>query len=81
MHWIIDVNYIEKYKLKLMFENNEAKEVDLSNYLTGTIFELLKEIDYFKKVSLNSDIDTIVWPNNADYSPDFLYKIGKSINN
>ncbi len=64
-----------------MFENNEAKEVDLSNYLTGTIFELLKEIDYFKKVSLNSDIDTIVWPNNADYSPDFLYKIGKSINN
>ena len=81
MHWIIDVNYIEKYKLKLLFENNEAKEVDLSNYLTGTIFEPLKEIDYFKKVSLNSDIDTIVWPNNADYSPDFLYKIGKSINN
>ncbi|MBI4651661.1 DUF2442 domain-containing protein [Candidatus Desantisbacteria bacterium] len=81
MHWIKDVNYIEKYRLKLKFENNEVKEVDLEKHLNGTVFEPLKDINFFKKVSLNSDIDTIVWPNNADYSPDFLYKIGKPVNN
>ncbi len=81
MHWIKDISYIKNYRLKLKFENNEVKEVDLENYLNGNIFKPLKSLNFFRKVSLNRDIDTIVWPNNADYSPDFLYKIGKSVNN
>ena len=79
MHWITEVSYIEGYKLKLKFENNKYKFVDLQPYLEGKIFEPLKDISYFKSVTLNKDIDTIVWPNNADFSPDFLYEIGKSI--
>ena len=79
MHWITDVTYIEGYKLKLKFENNEYKLVDLQSHLDGRIFEPLKDILYFKSVTLNKDIDTIVWPNNADFSPDFLYEIGQSV--
>ncbi|MCK5242155.1 DUF2442 domain-containing protein [bacterium] len=79
MHWITDVTYIEGYKLKLKFENNEYKLVDLQPHLDGRIFEPLKDILYFKSVTLNKDIDTIVWPNNADFSPDFLYEIGQSV--
>ena len=79
MHWITEVSYIEDYKLKLKFENNEYKLVDLQPYLEGKIFEPLKDVSYFKTVTLNKDIDTIVWPNNADFSPDFLYEIGQLI--
>jgi len=79
MHWITEVSYIEGYKLKLKFENNEYKLVDLQPYLEGEIFETLKDISYFKSVRLNKDIDTIVWPNDADFSPDFLYEIGQLI--
>ncbi len=79
MHWITDVTYIEDYKLKLKFENNEYKLVDLQPHLDGKIFEPLKDISYFKSVTLNKDIDTIVWPNNADFSPDFLHEIGRKI--
>lgn len=81
MHWITDVSYLEGYKLKLKFENNERKLVDLQKHLDGKIFEPLKNISYFKSVTLNKDIDTIVWPNNADFSPDFLYEIGQPVNN
>ena len=81
MHWITELSYIEDYKLKLKFENNEYKLVDLQPYLEGKIFEPLKDISYFKSVILNKDIDTIVWPNNADFSPDFLYEIGQSVTN
>lgn len=77
MHWIKDFTYVRDYKLKVMFENNKSKIVDLKNYLTGEIFKPLKNISYFRKAKLNKDIDTIVWPNNADFSPDFLYEIGK----
>jgi hypothetical protein len=81
MHWVIDVSYIGEYKLKIKFENNECKIADLRPHLEGKIFEPLKNISYFKSASLNKDIDTVVWPNNADFSPDFLYEIGQSVNN
>jgi hypothetical protein len=60
----------------LTFEDGVAKLVDLELYLDGEIFEPLKNIDYFKTVRVNPDIDTIVWDNNADLSPDFLYEVG-----
>lgn len=77
MHWIKDFTYIKDYKIKLVFENKKCKTVDLKDHLSGKVFNPLKNISYFRKVKLNKDIDTIVWPNNADFSPDFLYEIGK----
>ncbi|RLC08645.1 MAG: DUF2442 domain-containing protein [Deltaproteobacteria bacterium] len=77
MHFVRDVEYLAEYKLKLVFEDSVAKIADLEPYLDGEVFEPLKDADYFRKVSLNPDIDTVVWPNEADFSPDFLYEIGK----
>lgn len=79
MHWIKNVTYLKEYKLKLKFEDGQYKIVNLKPHLKGKIFRLLNNIDYFRHVRLNEDIDTIVWPNNADFSPDFLYEIGKEI--
>lgn len=77
MHWIKGASYLREYKLKLKFEDGRYKIVDLKHHLKGKIFEPLTDIDYFRRVRLNKDIDTIVWPNNADFSPDFLYEIGE----
>jgi hypothetical protein len=55
--------------------------VDLQPHLEGKIFEPLKNISYFQSARLNKDIDTVVWPNHADFSPDFLYEIGQPVNN
>lgn len=79
MHYIIEASYIGDYKLKVRFGNEEIRIVDLSNHLDGPIFEPLKDLSYFKQFTVNQDIDTIVWPNNADFSPDFLYEIGETI--
>jgi len=76
MHLVKDVAYVSEYKLLLTFEDAVVKVVDLEPYLDGEIFEPLRDIDYFKTVRVNADIDTIVWGNDADVSPDFLYKIG-----
>jgi len=79
MHFVKDVSYISEYKLRLAFEDGAIKIVDMEPYLDGEIFEPLKDIDYFKTVRLNPDIDTIVWQNGADVSPDFLYEIGVEV--
>ncbi len=77
MHFVKDVSYLTEYKLKLTFEDNIVKLVDLKPHLDGEIFEPLMNIDYFKNVRINPDIDTVVWSNEADFSPDFLYEIGE----
>jgi hypothetical protein len=79
MHWVKDALYVEDYKIRIRFENDEVKVVDLADHLDGGIFEPLKDISYFKSFMVNRDIDTIVWPNEADFSPDFLYAIGQFV--
>ena len=79
MHFVRDVSYVSEYKLILTFEDGSKKIVDLGPYLEGEIFEPLRDIEYFKTVQLNRDVDTIVWENGADMSPDFLYDIGRSV--
>ena len=74
MHYIVEATYVSDYKLKHRFEDNAEKLVDLASHLDGGIFE--PDIRHFQRFTLNTDIDPIVWPNSADFSPDFLYDIG-----
>jgi hypothetical protein len=76
MHFVKDVKYLSEYKLLLTFEDESLRQVDLATHLDGEVFEPLKDINSFKSVHLNTDLDTIVWQNGADMSPDFLYEIG-----
>jgi len=79
MHYVIEASYVRGYKLKVRFENEEVRVIDLAQYLDGPVFEPLKELSYFRKFTVNHDIDTVVWPNGADFSPDFLYETGETV--
>ena len=70
---VIDAEYLEKYKLKLKFNNDEIKEVDLKDELYGEIFEPLKDIQKFKNFFISQN--TIEWDNGADFAPEFLYSL------
>ena len=76
MHFVKDGEYVSEYKLLLSFEDGSVRLIDLEPHLDGEIFEPLKDINYFKTVRVNPELDTIVWDNGADMSPDFLYEIG-----
>ncbi len=76
MHYVAEASYAGDYKIQVKFEDGATKVVDLEPHITGPVFQPLKDREYFKLVSVNRDIDTVAWPNNADFSPDFLYEIG-----
>ena len=79
MHYICGVEYDSGYKLRVAFEDGSVRIVDLEGHLDGEIFEPLKDVRIFKTARLNPDIDTVVWQNGADMSPDFLYETGLPI--
>lgn len=75
MHYLTDVEYASGYCLRLRFEDGHARQVNLKNHLEGEMFEPLRDLHLFRSARLNADIDTVVWDNGADMSPDFLYEI------
>jgi len=79
MHYICAVEYESGFRLRLKFEDWIVRTVDLERYLDGEIFKPLKDIRRFRTACLNPDLDTVVWDNGADMSPDFLYEIGTPV--
>jgi len=63
----------------LRFNDGAVKEVDLENELYGEVFEPLQNIEFFKQVAVNSDTQTIEWPNGADFASEFLHQLGKTV--
>ncbi len=76
---VVEVTYLKDYQLRLKFDDNIIKDVDLKEELYGEVFEPLKEVELFKQVAVNPDTNTIEWPNGADFAPEFLYEIGQEI--
>jgi hypothetical protein len=76
MHYVTGVEYDTAYRLLVTFDDGATRLVDLASHLEGEVFEPLKDLRMFRTAHLNRDIDTVVWANGADMSPDFLYEIG-----
>lgn len=73
---VIDVDYIDDYKLKIKFSDGVIKNVNLLPYLKGEVFGELLDKNKFIQYGLTPV--TIEWTNGADLAPEFLYDIGEA---
>jgi hypothetical protein len=73
MHNVISVTVLEPYRVQLVFDDGLVKTADLRPLLYGPIFEPLLDAAEFARVQVDPVLGTIVWPNGADFSPEFLY--------
>ena len=66
------VEPLERFKVRLEFEDGTQKEIDLEPYLHGPIFEPIRsDPAVFRSVKVEGG--TIAWDNGADIDPDVLY--------
>ena len=70
---VVKAEYIDGYKLLLLFNNGVRRIVDLSDSLKGSVFAPLKDISFFKHFSIK--FNTVEWENGADFAPEYLYEI------
>lgn len=71
---VTEVAPLDGYRLRLAFEDGTRGEIDLIDELWGPAFEPLRERALFEQVSVDRDAGTIVWPNGADFAPEWLYE-------
>jgi len=69
-----EIQYQGGYRIWLKFADRVTGEVDFENELWGEMFEPLKDIALFAKLTLDDELGTIVWPTGADFAPEFLYQ-------
>lgn len=68
-----DVEPLHDYTLRIGFSDGSTRVVDLEPELWGPVFEPLRDPDEFRKVAVDPELGTIVWPNGADLDPDVLH--------
>lgn len=69
-----EAKYQGDYRIRLKFADGMEGEVDLEKELWGEMFQTLKDKSRFSEFFLSNELDTIVWPNGADFAPEFLYQ-------
>lgn len=69
---IIDARYVAGHTVWIKFADGAAGEVDLAEELIGPVFVPLKDVEFFRRVRLDPELHTLVWPNRADFAPEFL---------
>jgi Protein of unknown function (DUF2442) len=71
---ILSVQPLKGFALRLGFDDGTVREVDLEAELWGPVFEPLREdLQLFRRVRVDEELGTIVWPNGADLDPDVLH--------
>ncbi len=73
---VIRAEYRDRYVIRLTFNDGLERAVDFEPWLTGAVFEPLRDLAYFRRFFL--DGGTVVWPNGADIAPETLYEQAKS---
>lgn len=75
MVWIEQHRHKGGYRPWLRFNDGVAGEVDLESRLFGEVFEPLRDPELFRQVRFEPELDTVVWPNGADFAPEFLHDL------
>ena len=69
------VELLGPHSLAIRFNDGASRRVNLLPELEGPVFEPLRDPEYFSRVVLDPVAGTVVWPNGADFAPEFLREL------
>jgi hypothetical protein len=70
---VTSIELLGSYRLRVGFDDGSAREIDLEPVLEGEIYGRLRDPSMFAAVEIDPEIQTLVWPNGADFDPAILH--------
>ena len=70
---VTEATWVRDHVLRLRFSDGAEGEIDLGEELEGPVFEPLRDVSAFKQFRVHPELHTVVWPNGADFAPEFLH--------
>lgn len=73
IHRVTAFSSVGPYTLLLSFSDGSRQVIDFLPVLRGELFGPLRDQAVFNQVRLDSEVGTLVWPNDADFDPATLH--------
>jgi hypothetical protein len=70
---VIEARHVSGHTIWLKFRDGTQGEIDLAGELVGPIFDPVRDPAYFVQFRIDPEFHTLVWPNGADFAPEFLH--------
>lgn len=57
------------YTLRVRFDDETEQVINFRPVLSGQLFRPLRDVKLFNQVRIDPEVQTLVWPNGADFDP------------
>src|SRR5438876_1589374 len=69
---VVGARHVSGFIVSTRFDDGTEKQIDVSQWFKGPVFEPLKDPKLFKKFFIEGG--TLAWPNGVDIAPEALYE-------
>jgi hypothetical protein len=73
LYQVCAVEIVGPYTLRVQFTDNTEQIINLQPVLAGELYGPLLDLQLFNRVTIDSEVKTLVWPNGADFDPATLH--------
>jgi hypothetical protein len=70
---VLSFKIVAPYTLYVEFDDGSAQTIDFEPVLAGELYGPLRDQTLFEQVKLDAEVQTLVWPNGADFDPATLH--------
>ena len=61
------------YTLRVCFDDGSEQTIDFQPILAGELYGRLRDLELFNQLRIDPEVETLVWPNGADFDPATLH--------
>lgn len=69
------------YTLDVRFDDETEQRINFAPVLAGELYGPLRDVALFNQVQIDEEVQTLVWPNGADFDPETLHDWPEQIDN
>ncbi len=73
IHRVRGFQIVSPYTLRLRFGDNSEQTINFLPILAGELYGPLRDLALFNQVQIDPEVQTLVWPNGADFDPATLH--------
>ena len=70
---VLSCEIVAPNTLRLEFDDHSAQTIDFEPILEGELYGPLRDQALFDQVRIDPEVQTLVWPNGADFDPATLH--------
>lgn len=76
---VVSFEKVAPFTLKVLFNDETSQVIDFRPVLKGEVYGPLQNQSLFDQVRIDPEVNTLVWPNGADFDPAMLHNWSESL--